>query len=411
MRKPTNQLSHTEPPGNKNNRIQENNRGRSIAPEFYFDITGDITGDTLKIRGYETGSGNRLIKLPFWPISDLRASDGERLSTGFQTLHELDDWTIDINETTIDLTTRIGGLIDGTTLAASSDYLMWAFMDPTDSTNSKFRGIGITQRPQTTLASTTSGGGLGATGSTFTVTAGHGNKFTVGSRVVIREGAANGDGFNQGVVTAVASALLTVDLDSTYGAISETNSTLASLTGLDILQLDSFEPYLQSTSDHSVFPGGGVEHAFCYLGSFQTDSASKIKYVRRRGERVLIANSIIFSTGNNASIPATTICLARWIPFNTNEVRLELLIEVLSGNGDVFLQVKTDANGPADFITTDDSSMNVGGGGARIVEHDSIIPRMRDCSILFATVVTGGTPPFSYNFGISIFGHTGDQSW
>jgi len=406
MRKPPNILAHTAPPGSQNLRILENNRGRSIAPEFYFDITGDITGDTLKIRGYETGSGNRLIKLPFWPVSGLRTTDGERLSTGFQTLHELADWTIDINVTTVNLTTRIGGLIDGTSLAASSDYLMWAAMDPNHSNNAKFRGIFFTQRPQTTSASTTSGGGLGAAGSTFTVIAGHGNKFTVGSRIVIKEGDAIGDDFNQGVITAVTSTLLTVDLDATYGAISETNTTLVGLSGLEIVQLDSFEPYLQSTSEHSVFPGSGVEHAFCYLGSFQTDSASKIKYVRRRGERVKFVANIVNSIGNNLSVPATTLCLARWLPFNTNEVKVQIFIEVFAGNGNVFVLVKTDADSPEDQIISDDSFND-----NRIVEQDSIVPRMRDCSMLFQTVVTGGTPPFSYNFGISIFGHTGDQSW
>lgn len=417
MRIPTNVQSHTGNPGNQNTRILENNRGRTIKPEFLFDMARDITGNTLKIRGVPTGSGNRVIRLPFWSVSDQRTplsligqdryGDQARSSKGFQTL-EVDDsdpWIIDVTTTGIDVENRIGGIVDGTTLAPSVDYLVWAFMDPTDPANEKFRGFGITQRPRSVGAVTILGGTVGNASTLFSVTPGDGNGFTLGSRVVVREGVTPGDAFNQGIVTAVQDNVILVDLDATYGAILETNSSLAGLSGLEILQLDSFEPYAKIVILDVQLTFGNFP--FCYLGSFNTDSASKIKAVRRRGDRVRTANVVANVSGNNVTVPPTTICLARWIPFNTNEVKLLLILEVMAGTGSVAFLVTTDADSPEDVILTSDATNVI----EKAAELDVLIPRMRDCSINFQAPVASGTPPFMFRYQINIYGHTGDQSW
>jgi len=408
MRLPTNPLSHTAPAGNKNLRILENNRGRSIKPEFLFDMTGDISGDTLKIRGMPTGSGNRVIKLPFWSLSTQRAADGTRLSSGFQTLRIEDEiWTIDINTTALDTPNKTGGRLDGVALAPNTDYLVWALMNEKESSNEKLQGFGITTRPQAAGVVTTVGGGVGALG-IFTTINKDAITFTKGARIVIRQGSAAGDAFNQGIVLAKATNSLTVLLDGTYGTINETNSSLAGLVDLEIFQLDSFEPYTKlPITGESTFPGGGVEFPFCYLGSLETDSASKIKSFRRRGDRVKIANVVANVSGNNVTVPPTTICLARWIPFNSNEVKLLAIVEIMAGQGDVNLAITTDADSPEDLILTSDA----GSAGLRVTEFDSIIPRMRDCSINFQAIVSGGNPPFMFRYQINIYGHTGDQSW
>jgi hypothetical protein len=181
-----------------------------------------------------------------------------------------DDWEIDLDTSTINLTTFTGGLIDGLTLEADRWYLFWAFMD----SNFEFAGLGVSRKPFSTFTS----GSTASKGATFAFTVpGSGNnrgfQFTIGARVVVRNQNAGvipapQYEWNHGEVTAVTNTSVTVALDNNtnYGV----DITTTAANG-EILQWDSFRPYVVTGSTQTLY-----ETYYCLLGEMELNSSSNI---------------------------------------------------------------------------------------------------------------------------------------
>lgn len=386
MRDSINNLNHTGESGNKNQRTIHALEGRDLDPVFDFQR---IDSENVGIIGLPTGSGDTVIRVPF----RLTDKDNSFVANGGQTLFISDDWIIDITTTVIDLTSDPpkGGLIDGNSLEADTDYLLWAFIDPFDSDNSKFKGFGLTKLPFTTGATVFFGGGLGAL-VTMTVASPDGHAFNVGARIVIRESTTKGTEYNQGIITATTATTVTATLDTTYGAISESNIALSGGgTTYEIRQLTNFVPYMYSATKE-LFPGSGTEYQFKYMGHIQTDTSSDILRLRYRGDPYNWAYSFATIVFDNTAIVATfssQISLARWIPFHTRRGRFELTGNRVSGaptTGFVILTIDGIATA-RDIIST--SNLSVSGGFMRTADELTI--RYHDISVNLFVFVPGTT--------------------
>lgn len=330
-------IAHTGGHGNRNARITTALDSHSLDPWFDWDNTQTNLDDLYLKPGYLNGT--EVFRIPFRIVDP----DDPALSNGAQIYNFSDTWKQDISTTTIDLATNIGGLVDGLSLSASEDYLIWGFYDPFDTTG-KFKGIGFTTLPSHTSATANAGATLGGTG-IFTMTAGHGLRFNIGARVLIRQGTAAGSLYNQGIITAHISTTITVKMDADYsGAVSdESNASLASQSGLEVIQLDNFAPRMYN--EDSLYPGGGAQYQFSYLGHFRTDSSSKIEYYRKRGKIYFPRTSDIFLDKTvAATTPYLNYCLCRWIPKGTQRIRQRLLVQKTAGAGSSFTVTSHSAN-------------------------------------------------------------------
>ncbi len=246
-----NLLAHTRTPGNRNFGIQQALAGLEVDPEFEFSQIGQ-SARRIKIEGRQTGSGDSQWRVP-WRIT-LAGSGG----TGRQLETSSDEWTLDLNTTVINLDTMFGGLIDSVALAADKNYLVWAFFDPFDSGGTKFKGFGLTTKPEVTGASVSSGGGLGVS-ITLSVGANQGSRFSDGARILVRAGDVLGDDWNQGTITSRTTSSITATMDAVFAGVAEANTALSGT--LDVFQLDNFQPRM-ATSDNELYPGSGTEYSF-----------------------------------------------------------------------------------------------------------------------------------------------------
>lgn len=288
-------------------------------------------------------------------------------------------WTLDIDVTTINLDTFIGGIVDGVALAANIDYLIWAFLDE----YLNFKGFGMTARPIATGASVASGGDLGAS-TVFAVPSGYGWLFSVGARLLARIGTAQGDSYNQGTITAVTLETITATMDALYTDVDiEQNTTLATLTGLEIGQLDNFAPRMWNQD--SLYPGSGVEYQYSYLGSLQTDVNLDIRRPRKRGEALgfRVQWFKVFSQTAAAVTISQRVCLARWLPLGTRAVTGLLTISGSNVNG--FIKVQTDPT----VATWGVTGARTAGGGISSTSYIALT-RFHNTTLLYELNVTPG---------------------
>ena len=311
---------------------------------------GQLSTDTLYIQGKPTNAGDSPLLIHF------RIANADYTKRLPFVSSVPDGWIIDLSATTIDLNTLIGGIVDGVPLIANIDYLVWAFADE----YRNFKGFGITARPRRIDVLTLSGGGLGVE-SKFTITAGYGWLFNIGARVIIRQGTALSGSYNQGIVVAHTSSAVTVQLDSLYTEIDrEPNTTLASLTGLEMFQIDNFAPRMYN--EDSLYPGSGVEYQYSYLGSIQTDNTFNMRHVRYAGDWYPFpVESYIVYTDTNTVTSMFNVCLARWIPVGTERVSGFITIEGTNIAG--YVKVMTDSVAGLGGIT---GSRIIGGGVSRM---------------------------------------------
>jgi hypothetical protein len=293
-------------------RSKEANAGRDFNPlvDIHFE---NLNADTIGLRGIDTGSGVRVMRVPYWL--------GQR---GMQSVYIDDDWTVDLGTLSINETTFTGGLVDGQSFAASTDYPLFAFFDPFDPNNDKFKGFGATTRPQTTASAVSSG--TRGSEATFTVPSPEANRFNLGSRVICRQGTLIGDDYNQGTVTAIVSATsIKIQLDDSYGGIVETNTDLSG-SGIEILQTNFFAPKMDTTTE-SLYPGGGVEYAYRFIGLVQSDDLSDIHNFAKPG-KFLYTRPLSMKVATATTSGITTQCLSRWVPINTDRF-------LMQGNGNM----------------------------------------------------------------------------
>lgn len=312
-KKSTNVLATEAPPGAKNLGIESAQIGRQFEPHFHWEVGNAENQTDIRVDGWYTGSGNRHFRVPFHLV------DSARDSNSWQTLFIDAPWTMSITSTSINVAAKSGGIIDGITRAAYDDLLLWAFMDPFDASG-KFKGLGFTVKPAVTYIAQSNGAQGSST--VFSLSgAGRdiGYRMTVGARVLCRESTALGALWNHGTITARDAVSITVQLDNSalYG-------TALVAAGGTIIQLDKFEPRL-STED-SLYPGGGSEYTFAYLGSLSIgDKDSEIGQARKRGDYYYLPTlTEVGRFENNVTSVSDTVRLGQWAPHHAREVEIEV---------------------------------------------------------------------------------------
>ena len=322
----------------------------AVYPFFRFETYETGMTDRFRIAKRETGGGDSGLYVPFRGIETDR--------TFIQTIQDeiTDSWTIDLSQTGINLTTLIGGIIDETTLVASSDYLIWAFLDPTQPVSSRFKGFGLSKRPNMAYTAVATGT-KGATG-TFTVSGAGNNRgtyFVIGSRVLVRQGVVVGNEYNQGTVVDRANGSVSVLLDN--NAAYGTNITVAAGT---IIQLDRFEP--RSGTISSTYPSTGAlpatPYIFSYIGMVQSSSTSivlRVRYPTNRYEWPDVVSynirSVTLVGGGAGATDTATVSLAQWMP--VGNLAAMVLIRA------------TKTGGPAASIGTVSIALNAAGQSSR----------------------------------------------
>jgi hypothetical protein len=282
-------------------------------------------------------------------------------------------------------TSTVGGIVDGVALAASGVYLLWAFlMGPGGS----FYGYGLTRRPD--YLGTPAATALGASGTVTMASAGTANRYTVGARVLVRNGTALGAEYNQGTITAIPAggASLTIQYDAVYTGMpaATINTALTAAAGRSVIQLDRQAPWIatQSSTGRTTWEG----RPFAYLGSIEVNAASQIAGVRRPGEpRWLETPTTILTPAAPIGIANTVICLRRWIGQHVRLVHLEAAIVTAGGGGgnNTFMSLQGGVN-YGRFFT---SSIN--NNSATLRAHASIPVTPLYDSLIATTSVDGGT--------------------
>ena len=374
VRHSPNLQAHTSPPGSKNLRMDQAMAGRELFPEFLYDFASRTDARSFNITGIRSSSSTSQIRLPYW-IADYSTAGNPSIS---QAIHiENDPWEIDLDSTGIDFDNRIGGRLDGQALA-NNWYWLYAFFDDREPGNAKFKGIGAMQRPHITY---TASAGSGVKGGIFLAQfgAGTGFQFAPDARVIVRTtdpslvrdtggGAVSkvlatyptdGSGYNQGSVFLRVDTGIQVQLDNAditvagrqvgYGTPANPSPPPPGgiPTGVpdgEVLQVSNPQPQLWD--EDSLFPGGGTEHEFVYLGSVYVDSGLNIGgEPRYRGDIVpLIGGDLFFlETG----LTATTFynrSLARYVPIHAKDVEVVMSINNTAGTGLSFMELHTNEN-------------------------------------------------------------------
>ena len=338
-------------------------------PEFdFFPVPGSAT--LLKITGRNHASGQRAMRFPFWQ------RDSGLVKTPV-VLEETEDWTLDFSTAGIELGLRKSGLYAGSVTAAT-DYWIFALMNRrlTD----PFAGIIIFPKPADSAPTVSSGGALGGSA---TLTSGIGGyRYALGSRVLINQ---PGGPYNQGTVTARSGGDLTVQLDSSYGAVSDANSALGA-GNYEVTQLDLPQPIMPAADE--LYPGNGTEYDFCYLGMVQTDEVGGIRYARKRGEVYWLATAkTVFDT--SLALPmagSATYTLARYTSLHTSHAETEIGIERLSGTGSDVLQIGIGGTLAMAALNTSPTI-----SASTAMRAASSLPlRVRDCTFEYEAIGTAG---------------------
>lgn len=273
----------------------------------------------LEIKG-EWAGGVRRSRAPFYPLLEAGREPMEII---------IPDGTINFSAV------GLGGVIDGLPLQSNEYYLIFAFLEtifpPT------FAGYGAWLRPRHTGTVPPPGGALGAT---ITITGLiQALRYNVGSRVLIRQSsAALGTPWNQGTILSKTSTTLTVQLDTSVGAIDQANSALPQ-GSYEIIQLSDYAPLL--FSEDSLFPGGGKGYHYAHLGTIITDGSSNIRHAITRGrdEGMLPQFQPLHPQIFNLSVAGTInrqVCLGRWVALGTRYVRLKLDATATGGSPVLF---------------------------------------------------------------------------
>jgi hypothetical protein len=283
-----------------------------------------LAAQTLTLRGKYTGCGDRVIRLVWRHVSD---TDGASAG-GNNVLFVPDEWTISLTASGIDLDNRIAGRIDGIALASSVDYLVWAFIDPFDS--SKFKGFGITRAVTNTGITMPAGASFGQS-PTVTVGTDQGNRYPIGSRVLFRNGVTSGSSWNQGIVTAHAADTITVTLDAALGLGLNTNTDMSSVGSVTAIVMEGHQPRLGGSGITTAYEG----YQYVYVGSIQTDASSNLfGFFRRAGDFLPFPGGLL-TVVSRPGITATEtfqVALGNWIARGSRKIgglhRVAITVEV-----------------------------------------------------------------------------------
>jgi hypothetical protein len=366
---------------NHNDRLQLAN---PVVPLFEWVTTG---ARTVEAQDFCYLTGEMGLRVPFRPEA------GDSTIPGVQVPESPLAFNLD--------TTGLGGLVDGIALAASTDYLLWAFQ--TSTLENSLYGVGITSRPVVAIPAATgvvSGGGLGSTGVFNCTTAGHANRVTEGARVLIYEGTTLGSNYNQGTVTDVDTGTnrISVALDAAYSLGLNTNTTLAGAAAKTLVQLTCFEPRAISETT-TVFDG----KPFVYLGSLQTNSSSNIRRTRKRGDLLELITAATFRS--QAGITANENVqagLGNWLPLHAIEVYAIAFANITSGTpGQARVTVGTDTTSPVEI----DCRSAIGGNIIFTPQPGVLTPLVPSCSVQVAYIETG-TLTVSYQVAIHKYRET-----
>lgn len=338
-----------------------------IMPQFQWQHASAGSPQQITIQSFPTGTEQRVLRMPF------RMGASSWTEGRYPRLETTPVATLNINST------GLNGRIDGSSLTASTDYLVWAFWSL--AVGGAFIGYGITKLP-TITATHSSGGGLGASWSATVAGSGEnfGTRLPVGCRVVVRVSTANGAEYNQGTVTARTATTLTVLMDSTYGAIGQSNAAMTA-GAKEVRQLDMFRAGMVTTD--SLYPGGGTEYMYTYVGHLQTDASSNIRMARKRFDFYQFPAEYTPVSAQTATLMTT---LMRWCPRQADMAALRVGCEVTSSAAGRFTSIGTDAANPF-FCTTAAGTVT----GAFVQNSDAIPLRRYDQSFLTSISAGAGT--------------------
>ena len=309
----------------------------ALIPDFRFmPVPGNVQQVLVQAFPTNTGFMANQIRIPWRPVvgsQDLPYAEVVR-----------DTYTIDLSTAGLATPEAAGGIIDGQPLAAEADYNLWAFQDQVQGT---IQGLGLIRRPRVTGVTMPGGAGFGST-ATISVGAGNGRLFSFCGRVLMRDGTTLGDSWNQGIITAVSNDTITVLMDGEWLAgLTNGNTDMSGVSGVEILQLDCFEPRLNG--EEQTY-NSGVPYS--YMGLIQTDGEATVGIRRQRywNEPYELPEEyvVLDQTGIVAS-QSDQICLGQWIPLGARQAALTGYLGSTAGN----------ANGRGELRTRSDSGAAV----------------------------------------------------
>lgn len=283
---------------------------------FNFDFEHS-TDDLFYIDPADQGSGNKNIKLT-WEIGN---------EARFAKI--TDRWTMDLTTSTINLTTKIGGIIDGLA-RANSNYIIYAFLDE----DFNFAGIGLGQQALSSF--TVIGGGIATRGTTATFTVSTAYRFVVGARVVVRNtfGTNQQDyQFNWGTVNTIisdTSISIDMDLNSEYGV------DITSVAGGEIKQWDKYRPYVVTTTTQTLY-----KPYYTVLGEVFAGGQDKVWQLYKKTDTIRITNEIAFSL--IAATASVIIQFARILPLWALGISMRANASVGSNNDSTTISDSTGA--------------------------------------------------------------------
>jgi hypothetical protein len=332
-----------------------------FAPFFKWETFNSGGIRRVRIVAKETGGGDFQLRMPFRTTNSVRAWQNtiEEVLATF--------WTVDLDSSIIDLAINTGGRVDGLALSPSIDYLLWGFLDPLEAEASRFKGFGVTATPLATYTANSNGAKGSLT--TFTLAgtgANRGFRFSLGSRVIVREGVGPTSLFNQGKVIArtISTVQVLLDNNALYG------NALVAAAGV-VWQRNNFEPRMPDTG--GLYPKTGTEtkeFSFCYLGMIQTDTGSNIIKLRYRGDPYFFASTLgpTFRTVtvNNAT-NTVQLSLARYMPVGAYSALLLIAVFHDTGAGTATGFVAMDASQMAAMYSDDVVTINASSRARGIV--------------------------------------------
>jgi hypothetical protein len=401
MRSSTNLNAQPTTAGSRALGITDALAGRDIAPQFEWrwdntGVSGAGSARQVKIAPMWSGAGNGFWRVPWWHVD---YTDATRPSRSLNEYFGYDEWTIDLTSNAINTVTFVGGVVDGVVggspyVIAESDLLVWAFFAPDDSNNSIFKGFAATHRPA--AAYTTHSNGAKGSTTTFTLAgtgANRGRLFRVGSRVLVREGTTldSGAGFgtggsrwNHGTITAVTNTTIIATLDNKTSP-SAVGTALTAATAGTIIQTNNFEPRI--ASEDSIYPGGGIQYAYAYIGNLRIDANQNIASARHRGDIYYLPTAITIFSQSDTTTTAYNRHLGRVLPSHIHEVEVDVGITLTAGAVfDSRCQAQTNSvSAYRRVVTPSTSRLNV-----REPAADELMPFGPDTSIYIQNVVDPG---------------------